>query len=93
MKRKIDKMYEMFGVSHEHKCKDCKHFHGGANEFKKCSVYGRTASEASDWAQSWVACGLFDKDWNGDIPIIRTLTNEVEDEQIEGQMNIFDYIN
>lgn len=92
MKRKIEAMYSMFGIDHAHKCKECKNFDGSPNSYKKCSAYGHTASASSDWNSSFVACGLFNKDYTGDVPVIRTLKAETEEEQIAGQLNLFDYI-
>lgn len=38
-------------------CVNFVHFnHGG---WAKCSVYGVTSSEASDWRAKWPTCGMF----------------------------------
>jgi hypothetical protein len=43
-------------------CKDCVYLSRVAANVKivfKCSVYGDTRSEASDWRGKWPACGKF----------------------------------
>lgn len=43
---------------------------------QKCKVYGLTHSEATDWKQSYDACGLFpDKPYDG-IDIVRLVRPE-----------------
>lgn len=32
---------------------------------RKCTVYGATHSEASDWRKKYEACGLYNKPWSG----------------------------
>lgn len=56
-----------------------------------CEIYGHTASEATDWAQKWPACGLKDKPYNGDRAIIEVIMHEkkkASDSQIDGQMTL-----
>lgn len=68
MMRKIELMHYLFGVVSDHKCEECQHLIKGRYNtqfFRKCCVYGATHSEASDWRKKWVACGLFNKEWNG----------------------------
>lgn len=88
MERKIDKMHKLFGVIPSKKCKDCKHLKGGVNEYRKCWIYGCTSSASSDWNLSYIACGMFNRDWDGDIPIIKLNRGvKKQEEQIEGQMS------
>lgn len=59
---------------------------------RKCKVYGVTASEASDWCASYPACGLFGQDYVGRdvIDFVKPEKNkEVDNEPIEGQMDLF----
>lgn len=66
--RKIDLMHHLFGALPDFRCEDCNHLIKGLYNTKflrKCTVYGATHSEASDWRKKWVACGLYNKDWNG----------------------------
>ena len=91
MVRKIERMHELFGVIKGEKCKDCKHLHGGVNEYRKCLVYGNTRSEATDWALKYTACGLFNQPYEGDVPIVRLNQGVPKEEtQIEGQMNLLE---
>ena len=91
--QKISRMYKYFGKSEsDKKCKDCSNLirvECGNRRVSKCLVYGITCSEASDWKRSHLACGMFDKDYDG-RPIIRVYEQKtVQDEQIEGQMTLF----
>ena len=75
MTRKIDEMHRRFGIRPDKRCEDCSNLIKGRYHgmyLRKCTVYGATHSEASDWRKKYVACGLFDKAWNGPM-IIRTL--------------------
>lgn len=92
MLRKIDLMHSLYGVIPSKKCKDCMHIKGGVNEYRKCRIYGVTASEASDWRLSYTACGLWNKVCTGDMPIIKMNHGgaKKEEEQIPGQMSLFD---
>lgn len=68
MMRKIELMHHLFGVLPDCRCEDCNHLIKGLYNtqfLRKCTVYGATHSEASDWRKKWVACGLYNKDWNG----------------------------
>lgn len=68
MARKIEAMHARFGVLPEKRCEDCRHLIKGyvGNTFvRKCTVYGATHSEASDWRKKYVACGLYNKEWKG----------------------------
>lgn len=89
--RKIDLMHQLFGEA-EHLCKECDHFGrwrvGGATTVRKCEVYGRTRSEASDWKASYQACGLFNQPYDGPDVIrqVRPELKKKEDEKpLEGQ--------
>ena len=68
MNRKIEAMHARFGVLSDKRCEDCSNLIKGycGNTFvRKCTVYGATHSEASDWRKKYVACGMFNKEWNG----------------------------
>lgn len=62
--RKIDAMHNLFGESPGKKCRDCPHIFRRTygRTYFKCEVYGASCSAATDWAQSWNACGLIDGD-------------------------------
>lgn len=91
---KIDWMHWRFGVTHGHKCVECDHFSYGRYHdtiLKKCEVYGRTHSEATDWKNSCLACGLFNKPYDGieQIEFVKRQAWDKQDvEQIDGQMTL-----
>jgi hypothetical protein len=75
MKRKIDEMHRRFGILNGKMCEDCSNLIKGRYHdmiLRKCTVYGATHSEASDWRKKYVACGMYNKDWYGE-EIIRTI--------------------
>ena len=94
-RRKIDAMHEYFGKDESHTCKTCKNllklcYHD--KTYYKCKCYGISQSIASDFRQKWTACGLYNETYKG-TPLIDVLKHEprpTEDEQIEGQMGLFD---
>lgn len=63
--KKIDLMYATFGIDPQcRRCKDCSclvRVTPTSRAYYKCSVYGESASEATDWAGKWTACGRFGK--------------------------------
>lgn len=91
--RKIDLMHKLFGFG-DGNCPDCKHFQvvcrqGGT--YFKCSVYGNTPSEASDWRKKYIACGMKNREYKGN-PVIGSVIRDARgnvEEQIEGQMTLF----
>lgn len=92
--KKIDLMHKLFGEVPDRKCKDCQHLvsYTANRKWYKCECYGKSGSEASDWRLKYTACGLIDKsevDMNPVISIWR-LYNRPENQQIEGQVNLFD---
>ena len=95
MPRQLDIMHKLYGKDHAHKCGNCCCFDAYKawdKPRRKCERYGYSHSEATDWARSWTACGMFDvpvaeddrpvKDWT------RKLTIKNEDDQLEGQMRL-----
>lgn len=63
--RKIDLMYTLFGVDPKCRhCKDCPclvRVTPTSRAYYKCSVYGESSAESTDWAGKWMACGRFGK--------------------------------
>lgn len=63
--RKIDLMYATFGVDTQcRRCKDCPclvRVTPTSRPYYKCSVYGESSAESTDWAGKWTACGRFGK--------------------------------
>ena len=91
---KIEFMHYIFGSGHpSNKCGDCKNLIKYGNYYK-CRIYGNTSSEASDWRKKWNSCAMFNMTYNG-MPVIemkKHMPKKQEDDVIEGQMTIFDYI-
>ena len=90
--RKIDLMHSLFGKDEDHQCKDCSNLVTWTYQRKyfKCACYGESCSESTDWRKKWTACGLFNKEYNG-TPAVRLARPErKKDEQIEGQVSLFD---
>jgi hypothetical protein len=61
MKKQLERMHMVYGKSHVLKCGTCCNFVRDRYHdrmLQKCERYGLTHSEASDWAQSWEACGM-----------------------------------
>lgn len=91
--RKIDLMHRKFGKCEGHTCKECSNLIKGSWNYTKCKVYGDTPSQASDWAQRWQACGLFNKPWDKG-PVIRLVRPERTDREaaqripLDGQMRL-----
>ena len=96
--RKIDAMHILYGKG-EGCCDECPFFCEGYYHDKKlfkCSVYGMTHSEATDWRKKYEACGLKDKPRPDDRPVIDRLRGQrilMENEQIKGQISMEEIIN
>lgn len=70
--RKIELMHRIFGCCEGHVCGECNNLvrvRANDTPLRKCSVYGLTHSEASDWVLRYTACGMFNKHYDG-APII-----------------------
>ena len=70
--RKLALMHQKFGRCEGHICGECSNLISGCYRgriLRKCTIYGVTHSEASDWAKRWYACGLFNGTYTG-RPII-----------------------
>ena len=101
MIKKIERMHLFFGVYAGYKCKDCSNMVSGRYHDKilhKCSVYGLTHSEASDWRLKYEACGMFNKEYSGS-PVIRCIPFRKEENDsepipvIDGQITIEEMLN
>lgn len=94
MTRKIDEMHRRFGELPGKRCEDCSNLIKGRYHdmiLRKCTVYGATHSEASDWRKKYTACGMYNKDWHG-AEIIRTLKHsgmpKPPEQPLDGQMDL-----
>ncbi len=87
-------MHHLFGKKGGfHICKECSNFISrryNTRILKKCKVYGLTHSQASDWANKYEACGMFNTEYQG-APIIYRKKHRAfsikEVPQIEGQIS------
>lgn len=93
--RKIDAMHHFYGCDPLNgKCKDCPHLISGDyhdRKYYKCTVYGCSHSEATDWRISYDACGLIDHDFpENDKRVIDILKHEhiQKTEQLPGQISV-----
>lgn len=89
--RKIDLMHREFGKLEGKTCKDCSNLYRRKYDktYIKCRVYGNSCSEATDWKVSYTACGMFNKEWNGN-EIVRNVTRIKEvAEPLEGQVGLW----
>jgi len=90
--RKIDAMYHYYGVG-VGRCGNCPHFVRKVWDkiYYKCTVYGDSNSEKTDWRTGYTACGLIDKPFpDGDVRIVRMIVASKEREEIKGQISLFD---
>lgn len=94
MTRKIDAMHAYYGTTGGMRCENCEHLVRNVynRSYYKCLAYGDSRSEATDWAKSWRACGL----WNeplavGHVPLIKRLRPTKNDAvPVEGQICLFE---
>ena len=92
--RKIDAMHSLFGTLPDKRCEDCVNLMQGdyrGLHLRKCTAYGVTHSEATDWRKKNVACGMFNQVYNGSavIDILKCSSRKVDEVQpIEGQMRL-----
>lgn len=93
--RKIDLMHREFGFSPGNKCKTCSNLtaHFYDKRYYKCTVYGESMSEATDWVLKWDACGMYNKDPEGKggiVRLVRGVPKEIREEPLEGQQTLWD---
>lgn len=91
---KIESMYRWSGgTDYRHTCYECpnlKKIKTGKRQVYKCTVYGMTSSTASDWKASYIACRFFGQTYTGKPVMEQSHDRQQEEEQIPGQMSIFD---
>ena len=95
--RKIELMYREFGKTDGATCGTCSNFISGRYHTKylsKCTVYGCTHSEASDWRKKYPACGCYNKEWKGNdiMGLVKHAPRPKERVEIDGQRSMFDEI-
>lgn len=91
--RKLSAMHREYGKAYGHQCSDCQNLlcYEANRRWYKCRAYGMSASEATDWAKSWQACGLWGTPFEpGCIPLVRRLQRTRADKPVKGQLSMFD---
>lgn len=91
--RKIDLMHRVFGkLGPGYYCRDCDHLcsYQANRKWYKCEVYGLTHSEASDWSGRYDACGMFNKEYDGNDIIRLVRGYPAPPEEIQGQETLFE---
>lgn len=93
--RKIDAMHRFYGVDPKERiCDDCPHLVKRFYDrvYYKCSLYGVSASEATDWRKKWQACMLIDHDPEPDnfVPVLERLKHspKLSEPPVEGQIRM-----
>lgn len=94
--KKIDLMYEHYGINQKGHCKSCCNLSSGyyrGKKYNKCIAYGLSRSEATDWKISNKSCGLynqpFDKKSKTVLEISKHSASEKhQDNLIDGQMSL-----
>ena len=95
--KKIEAMHYYYGYDHlERKCAECDHlirwdYHN--RTYYKCTVYGCSHGESTDWRKKYWACGLVDHDFpEHDVRIIEILKHRKKTSPPDpdpDQMNMF----
>jgi len=94
--RKIELMHSIFGRTQGRKCSECSNFCeylANSVRVKKCSIYGLTSSEASDWRNKYDACGMFNMEYKGAkiIGLKKHYTKEkIAEPEMDGQIGLED---
>ncbi len=90
--KKIGRMYELFGhcENNEAICKNCKHLtsYTANRRWYKCECFGNSSSESTDWRIGWLACGLYNKPYDGKPVVEIRARKKKKDLQVEGQMEM-----
>ena len=93
--RKITAMHKEYGKAHGYKCEGCQQLvcrEGHTRRYYKCTAYGDSMSEATDWARSWPACGLYGQPVDkGRTPLLERLKHakRPDNKPVEGQISMF----
>lgn len=95
-KEKIKAMHGEYGVDLGHQCQSCCNFIAERYHdriYGKCTAYGYSRSEASDWSRWHTACGLYGKDFEALgrrtlMELRKMAKRDVEGLQIEGQIGM-----
>jgi hypothetical protein len=89
--RKIQLMHKMYGQNTAHKCEECCNFvvKKYSRTYFKCERYSTGASESSDWARRWTACGMFNHPMTDKFkPVVEMIRPDKTNKPMEGQMTL-----
>ena len=94
--RKIEAMYRKFGPGPEgancRTCDNCIRHIPTDHHYWKCTQYGVTSGESTDWRVSWPACGCYNRE-SGEIPVIEQLKHApravLKRTECDGQITMF----
>lgn len=91
--KKIELMHYYFGRIESHLCAECDNlvcYRLNEKNVRKCVVYGRTGSNATDWAKRWTACGMFNKIYSGQpmMKMVKYERHSKPTEQVQGQIEM-----
>lgn len=94
--RRISAMYQWSGgTDYRHVCKECSNcvlITTGKRSVYKCISYGNSASAATDWNEANIACKGFGKK-PPEIPVYKLGNTKIyEQETVEGQINLSEFI-
>ena len=90
--RKIDLMHKLYEMKGPFRCADCCHLicrYWNGRNYYKCEVYGDSASEATDWKKSNIACGLFNQPTEI-CNVVRAVINKREEVVLDGQIEMME---
>lgn len=88
--QKIELMYRLFGRCNGQICGTCFHLKEKKRDriYRKCLVYGVSNSEATDWAKSWGACGMYCREYHGREIVFSVKKGNHEYVPLEGQIEL-----
>lgn len=71
MSKPIEIMHRLYGAYDAKTCGECCHLecYQYSRRYYKCTVYGVSCSQSTDWAMRWKACGLLNKDVQNQRPV------------------------
>ena len=93
MKLQLSRMHKEWGRYYPNKCGDCcnrARYEYRGKTYRKCERYGESHSDATDWADSWMACGKYNVPLGpGEAPLIRwAVRDKPKRTEVEGQTGL-----
>lgn len=94
--RKLAAMHKEYGRAHGRTCGECQHLAcrtmRSGRRYYKCTAYGVSIADSTDWAKSWEACMMIYQELpKGHIPLIDRMRHSprAKNEPIQGQISMF----